>query len=60
VGRRVAVLFTKVYGRLLAPGLDELDPRLPTDLASYSDLADTWRQLDRRLEQFTNAALTAA
>jgi hypothetical protein len=60
LGRRVAVLFTKVYGRVLAPGLAELDPRLPTDLANRSDQADAWRQLDRRLNQFTNAALTAA
>ena len=29
VGRRVAVLFTKTYGRVLAPGLGVLDPRLP-------------------------------
>ena len=60
LGRRVAVLFTKVYGRVLAPGLAELDPRLPTDLAHRSDLAHAWRQLDQRLNQFTNAALTAA
>ena len=60
MGRRVAVLFTKVYGRVLAPGLAELDPRLPTDLANRSDLAHAWRQLDQRLNQFTNAALTAA
>ena len=60
LGRRVAVLFTKVYGRVLAPGLAELDPRLPTDLANRSELAHAWRQLDRRLNQFTNAALTAA
>jgi hypothetical protein len=60
VGRRVAVLFTKVYGRVLAPGLAELDPRLPTDLAHRSELAHAWRQLDQRLNQFTNAALTAA
>jgi hypothetical protein len=26
LGRRVAVLFTKAYGRLLAPGLAALDP----------------------------------
>jgi hypothetical protein len=56
----MAVLFTKVYGRVLAPGLAELDPRLPTDLANRSDLAHAWRQLDQRLNQFTNAALTAA
>ena len=39
LGRRVAVMFTKVYGRVLAPGLAELDPRLPTDLV----LAAIWR-----------------
>jgi hypothetical protein len=60
LGRRVAVLFTKVYGRVLAPGLAELDPRLPTDLAQRSELAHAWRHLDRELNQFTNAALTAA
>jgi len=60
LGRRVAVLFTKVYGRVLAPGLAELDLRLPTDLVNRSDLAHAWRQLDRRLDQFTDAALTAA
>ena len=60
IGRRVAVLFTMVYGRVLAPGLAELDPRLPKDLAHRSDLAHAWRQLDRSLNQFTNAALTAA
>ena len=60
LGRRVAVLFTKVYGRVLAPGLAELDPRLPTDLAHRSELALAWRQLDRHLNQFTNTALTAA
>ena len=60
LGRRVAVLFTKVYGRVLAPGLAELNPRLPTDLAHRSELAHAWRQLERRLNQFTNAALAAA
>ena len=60
LGRRVAVLFAKVYGRVLAPGLATLDPRLPTDLAERSQLALAWRQLDRQLDQFTNAALTAA
>ena len=29
LGRRVAVLFTKIYGRVLAPGLVVLDPHLP-------------------------------
>jgi len=31
LGRRVAVLFTKTYSRVLAPGLTALDPRLPED-----------------------------
>ena len=39
LGRRVAVLFTKVYGRVISPGLARLDPRLPTDLVHRSDLA---------------------
>ena len=54
------MLFTKVYGRVLALGLAELDPRLPTDLIHRSDLAHGWRQLDQRLNQLTTAALTAA
>jgi hypothetical protein len=29
LGRRVAVLFTKAYGRVLAPGLIVLDPKAP-------------------------------
>ncbi len=53
LGRRVAVLFTKVYGRVLAPGLAELDPRLPTDLTHRSDLAHAWR-----LDLIVNTALT--
>ncbi len=60
VSPKCAGVFTKVYGRVLAPGLAELDPRLPTDLANRSELARTWRQLDHRLDQFTNEALTAA
>jgi hypothetical protein len=60
LGRRVAVLFTKVYGRVLAPGLATLDPRLPMDLAERSQLALAWRQLDHRLNQFTDEGLTAA
>jgi hypothetical protein len=32
-GRRVAVLFTKTYGRVLAPGLAALDPRLPPNFS---------------------------
>ena len=38
-GRRVAVLFTKAHGRVLAPGFALLDPPLPPDLAQRSPLA---------------------
>lgn len=60
LGRRVAVLFTKTYGRVLAPGLTALDPQLPPELAQRSPLATTWRQLDRALDDFMKEALTAA
>jgi hypothetical protein len=56
----VAVLFTKTYGRVLAPGLTALDPYLPPELARRSPLATTWRQLDRALDDFMKEALTAA
>jgi hypothetical protein len=36
LGRRVAVLFTKTYGRVLAPGLAALDPHLPAQLARHA------------------------
>ena len=63
LGRRVAVLFTKVYGRVLAPGLAGVSrprTRRPCRSAHHSELAHAWRQLDHHLNQFTNAALTAA
>jgi hypothetical protein len=60
LGRRVAVLFTKTYGRVLTPGLATLDPRLPADLSARSPLATAWRRLDRSLDQFINDALAAA
>jgi hypothetical protein len=60
LGRRVAVLFTKTYGRVLTPGLAVLDPHLPSDLSSRSDLATAWRQLNTSLDRFINDQLTAA
>ncbi len=59
-GRRVAVLFTKTYGRVLAPGLAALDPRLPPELVRRSPLAIAWRQFDRALNNFISEALTTA
>ena len=60
LGRRVAVLFTKTYWRVLAPGLILLDPKLPNHLKRRSPLATAWRQLDSALEDFTNRQLLAA
>jgi len=60
LGRRVAVLFTKTYGRVLAPGLAALDPRLPPDVVRRSPLAIAWRQFDCALDNFISEALTTA
>ena len=60
LGRRVAVLFTKAYGRVLAPGLTALDPALPADIGKRHPLATAWRALDRELDQFITNGLAAA
>ena len=59
-GRRVAVLFTKTYTRVLAPGLAAFDPGLPGDLAKRSALATSWRALNRELEHHIDRGLAAA
>ncbi len=58
--RRVAVLFTKAHGRVLAPGLALLDPALPSDIAARSPLGQAWRRLDRALDDFIASELIAA
>jgi hypothetical protein len=60
VGRRVAVLFTKTYGRVLAPGLGVLDPRLPEDVTRRSPLAVAWHRFESALNDFIAANLVAA
>ena len=60
LGRRVAVLFTKAHGRILAPGLTHLDPALPADIGKRHPLATAWRTLDRELDQFITSGLAAA
>jgi len=59
-GRRVVVLFTKTYGRVLTPGLAVMDDRLPEGIATRSPLGTAWRQLQRSLQDFINAGLAAA
>ena len=60
LGRRVAVLFVKTYGRILAPGLTVLDLRLPQDVAQRSTLATAWRRFDGALEEYIATKLIAA
>ena len=59
LGRRVAVLFTKTYGRVLAPGLSVLDPRLPEDVSARSSLSTAWRGFERNLDDFIQVNLVA-
>lgn len=59
-GRRVAVLFTKTYGRVLAPGLAVMDTGLAQEVAARSPLGLAWRQLHRTLDQFIDDGLAAA
>ena len=59
-GRRVAVLFTKTYGRVLTPGLAAMDAVLPHDVAARSPLSLAWRQLQRTLDQFIDDGVAAA
>jgi hypothetical protein len=59
LGRRVAVLFTKTYGRVLAPGLSALDPYLPEDVAGRSAVGVAWRGFEKELDDFMEAKLTA-
>ena len=54
------MLFTKTYGRVLAPGLSVLDPRLPDDVAARSRLSTAWHGFERNLDEFIQANLIAA
>jgi hypothetical protein len=59
-GRRLAVFFAKTYARLVTPSLAELDPALPAEIATRSQLARAWRAYERALEtRITDAALAA-
>jgi hypothetical protein len=59
-GRRLAVLFTKTYCRVLTPGLSMLDPSLPDEIARRSPLATAWRRFERSLEKDFERCLLAA
>jgi hypothetical protein len=53
------VFFTKTYGRVLAPGLSVLDPRLPEDVSARSSLSTAWRGFERNLDDFIQVNLVA-
>jgi len=59
LGRRVAVLFTKTYGRVLAPGLSALDACLPEDVVARCEVGTTWRSFERALDDFIQVQLIA-
>ena len=60
LGRRVAVLFTKTYSRVLAPGLSVLEPSLPEDVTARSSLGTAWHCFEQNLDDFIQANLVAA
>ena len=48
MGRRAALFFTKVYARILRPGLARIDPALPPDRTDA--LRSAWRSLDNAVD----------
>jgi hypothetical protein len=60
LGRRVSVLFTKAYGRVLAPGLAALDPELPASGSRCQILARSWRSFEQALDDYVTCELQAA
>jgi hypothetical protein len=54
------VLFTKAYGRILAPGLSALDPHLPEEVKADNNLNTAWRYFQKALDDFIQAELVAA
>jgi len=53
-------MFTKAFGRVLAPGLIALDLRLPEDVAVRSELATAWCRLERAIDEFMVRQMIAA
>jgi hypothetical protein len=58
-GRRTAVFFTKTYVRIVNPALAELDPHLPAEIATTSDLARAWRAFEHAIDQRIQQAAIA-
>ena len=60
MGRQVAVLFTKAYGRVLARGMTMLDQSLAPEIRKRSPLAFAWNHFDITLAKFITDGLAAA
>lgn len=58
MGRRVALFVTKVYARILRPGLARLDP--PAPAPPGDPLLAAWNQLERTIEDHVRHANLAA
>jgi hypothetical protein len=59
-GWRCGPSCTKIYGRVLAPGLGALDPRLAEAGAGRSPLAVAWHRFEAALNDFIEENLVAA
>ena len=60
LGRRVAMLFTKTYCRVLTPGLAVLDVTLPSEITGRSPLGTAWNHFEQALAKYLENALVAA
>lgn len=60
LGRRVAVLFAKTYGRVLCPGFVMLDLALDLDLGQRHPLHLAWRKLNGTLDDYIERQMLAA
>jgi len=60
LGRRVAVLFSKVHGRVLGCGIALLDPGLPGEVHKRSPLAVAWRRFETALDDHVERQISAA
>ena len=54
-----ALIFTETYGRILAPGLVQLDHHLPAEVAARSPLATAWCHLDHTLDNYISCQIAA-
>lgn len=59
-GRRLSMFFSKLYARVITPSLSRLDPDLPDDIASRSELGRTWRAFDKALDEIVGDSAIAA